>query len=347
MVCPRKTSVPSAVKAYHVHLPDENKPRKLYLRIHERSFSKTPLVVMKVAGGWRNFEEYLKSSALEKQRLADEEAARLRAEDARRKEEARKAFQAKLDAIIPFEKFYEFAPELRARIINLAMNLDSLAVLPARPYKYRTDPWTYTPQYFFPRSEGPMTMALLRANKRLGDEAAHLLYTRTSSFWFSLPSSLNRFLGIRPESLNLVKRIQLYFDHALYLWYFNAPVGNHDTSVSNVAENLKGLTLDELTIIFPHPLRMEYSNWDGKCHFKVCKFIVKAVKEDMTGHVKNIKFEGGLFTEEMQAEIDMVIGSPESFSYEALAGIEQGGDGAEAQICPPRCDCSFPCYRMR
>ncbi|KAI9797095.1 MAG: hypothetical protein M1835_002083 [Candelina submexicana] len=347
MASPRTTSVLSAIKAYHVHLPDENKPRKVYLRIHERSFPKTPLVVMKVAGGWRNFEEYLKSSALEKQRLADEEAARLRAEDARRTEEARKAFQAKLDAIVPFEKFYEFAPELRARIISLAMNLDSLAVVPAGPYKYRTDPWTYTPQYYFPRSEGPMTMALLRANKRLGDEAAHLLYSRTCSFWFSLPSSLNRFLEIRPESLNLVKRIQLFFDHAVYLRCFNAAVGNHDTYVSNVAENLRGLTLNELTIIFPHPCRMDHSDWIEKCHFKVCKFIVKAVKAEMTGHVKNIKFEGGLFTEEMQAEIDTVIESPESFSYEALAGIEQGGNGAKAQICPPSCDCSFPCYRMR
>ncbi|KAI9713746.1 MAG: hypothetical protein M1812_006584 [Candelaria pacifica] len=329
---------------YHVHLPHVTKPHKVYIRIHEQAHPKFPSVVMKVAGGWQNFKTYLEEQARDGQKRSEEQAR----DEQRRadeqaildKEIARKEFLARLGAIVPFEKFFDFPPELRTVIISKAMSLDTLAHTPARPFKYRKRlltickyPGKWTVQFYFPSSDAPTTMALLRANKRLSDEASFLLYSRTRSFWFSTDIYLRGFLSsLRPKSINLIKRISLYFEPYTYLYFFNADIMNSGSDYySSHSQPLKDLNLDTLRIIFPHPSRMHNWGYPTKCHYRVCKCIVKAVKNCMKDQVKTIEFEGGLFTNEQQAQIDIVIEKYDSFTYGELVGMDPSVDGREIE----------------
>ena len=326
------------MQMFELQLHDIEEPLKLDLKLGPACE-----VLVQHDGVWEQYDDYLDqlgSAQLVRwnnptptlayvrtiQMLNSQRAAKEEKEEGERKvreaKEAQRILEEKIAAIkTTFPLFNSrFPPETRQKIWDYIMETPSVI----RPYGYKSN--GSLSAGYGDAGESPKNLKIIQVSQRVRDEAAYRLY-RNTTFAFPEPQALECFLNkTSSKTLQTIRKMEISFDHADFFRVFGAWELVEDEhhlqwrEFGPVLPNLQKIGLGKLTIRLPHHGLLWRYGWGGGCHFVVCKWVLKAVKDAMARYPKVIlAIKVDRLSEMQRAELDVILSAEVTPSYEALS----------------------------
>lgn len=324
---------------FELQLHDMEEPIKLKLK-----FGAASELLVEHAGVWKDCNDYLDQLEADQtvrwnnttptpayvrtiQIVNEQRAAKLEKEEGERKvqeaKEAKRILEEKIGAVkATFPLFNSrFPPEIRQQVWDYVMETPDVL----RPYRYKSDGGSLCGGYW-DATESPKNLNITQVCQQVRDEAAYRLY-RNTTFSFPESQTLECFLAnTSSKTLKTIRKLEISFDHADFFRVFGAWELVQDKhhlqwrEFTSVVSDLQELGLDKLTIRLPHHGLLWRYGWGNGCHFVVCKWIVKAVKDAMSCYSDVIlAFKVDRLSDTQRAELESILSAKETASYEALS----------------------------